>query len=404
VPLLEVFRSAFSAIRAQALRSLLSMLGIAIGTAAVIIVGALGSGARSIVEQEVLRLGANLIVVNAASTRQGGARLGAGTAPWLTEGDLEAIRGEVEGLQAATAFVNTQEQVIAAGHNWRPYVQGVAGDWFEVLEWDIARGRPIDPDEFRRGDIVAVLGTTVARKLFGDHDPIGQTVRIRTTPFRVVGVAAEKGGERDDLVFVPLDAGRRRVLGFTMKPGAVMALFLKFKREEDIASGVAQAAAILRERRRLTEHQEDDFTIGNLTETAHAKGEATRTMALLLATLAGVSLIVGGIGIMNIMLVSVTERRREIGIRVAIGARPVDIQAQFLTEAAALGIVGGAVGVAAGIGAGYWLTTLVEWPMILSFEIVALSAGVAVLTSLVSGWWPAYRAARLDSVAALSQS
>jgi putative ABC transport system permease protein len=189
VPLLEVFRSALSAFRGQVLRSLLSMLGIAIATAAVIIVGALGSGARSIVEAEVLSLGANLIVVNAASTTQGGARLGAGTAPSLTEGDLEALRGEVEGLQAATAFVNTQQQVIAAGHNWRSYVQGIADDWFEAFEWEIARGRALDPDEFRRGAIVAVLGTTVARELFGDNDPIGQTVRIRTTPFRVVGVA-----------------------------------------------------------------------------------------------------------------------------------------------------------------------------------------------------------------------
>jgi putative ABC transport system permease protein len=404
MPLLEVFRSALSAIRAQALRSLLSLLGIAIGTAAVIMVGSLGSGARSIVEGDVLRLGANLIVVNAASAIQGGARLGAGTARSLTEGDLEAIRREVEGLQTATAFVNTQEQVIAAGRNWRPYVHGVAADWFEVFEWDIARGRPFDPDEFRRGAVVAVLGAIVARELFGDHDPIGQTVRLRATPFRVIGVASEKDGERDDVVFVPLDAGRRRVLGFTMKPGAVMAIFLKFKREEDIAPGVVQAAGILRERRGLAEDQENDFTIRNLTEVAQAKGEATRTMALLLAALAGVSLIVSGIGIMNMMLVSVTERRREIGIRLAIGARPRDIQAQFLAEAAALGIIGGALGVAVGIGAGHWLTKLATWPMILSVEIVALSAGAAVLTSLVSGWWPAYRAASLEPVDVLNHS
>ena len=239
---IDVFRSALSAIRAHALRSLLSILGVAIGTAAVIIVGAVGLGARHAVDEEVLGLGANLLVVNAASVRQGGARLGAGTAPALTEDDLDAIRGEIDGVRAATAFVNTRTQVIAPAANWQPYVQGVAEDWFEAMEWDIARGRPFDAEELRRGDVVAVIGETVAQELFGAGDPIGQIVRIRTTPFRVIGVAAAKGGDRDDVVFVPLDAGRRRVLGFAMRIGSVMAIFVKFAREEDIAPGVARIA------------------------------------------------------------------------------------------------------------------------------------------------------------------
>ena len=317
----EVFRSALSAIRAHVLRAALSILGIAIGIAAVITAAAVGSGARHAVDEEVLALGANLLVVNAASVSQGGARLGAGTALALTEDDLDAIRSEVDGVRAATAFVNTSTQVIAAAANWHTYVQGVAHDWFEVMEWDIARGRAFDAEEVRRGGIVAVLGATVAKELFGGGDPIGQTIRIRTTPFRVIGVAAAKGGDRDDVIFVPLDAGRRRVLGFAMRSGSVMAIFVKFDREEDITPGVAQMAALLRERRRLTDVQEDDFTIRNLTEVAHVKGAATRTLALLLAGVAGVSLVVGGVGIVNIMLVAVTERRREIGVRIAIGAR-----------------------------------------------------------------------------------
>ena len=401
VPLFEAFRSAFASLHAYGLRSLLSILAVSIGIAGMIAVGAIASGARQVVDEELLNLGANLIVVNAASVRRGGVRLGAGTAPMLTEDDLDAIRNETDGVAAATAFVNTREQVIAAAANWQPYVQGVAQDWFEVMEWEIARGRAFEDLELRRGEIVAVLGSTVARELFGDGDPIGQTVRIRTTPFRVIGVAAAKGGDRDDVVFVPLDAARRRVLGFSLRRGSVMAIFVKFKQEADIAPGVAQMAALLRERRRLSDDQEDDFTTLNLTEVAHAKSVTTRTLAFLLAAVAGVSLVVGGIGIMNILLAAVSQRRREIGVRIALGARPRDIGAQFLAEAVTLGGIGALVGSTVGIAAAHALAVVAGWPMIVSPGIVFVSAGAAILLAAIFGSFPAYRAARLDAGEAL---
>ena len=403
----EAVRSAFSAIGANALRSLLTMLGIVIGVAAVIAMVAIGSGARNLVDRQIRSLGANLATVSPGNVTQGGARMGAGAASSLTDEDAAAIREEIEGVVASAPFVNGRAQLVAGSINWNTNVYGVDLDWFVAREWEVETGRGFDPEEMRRGDIVAILGRTVAAKLFGEDDPIGQTIRVRNTPFRVIGIMASKGQsafgqDQDDAIFVPLDAGRRRVIGRNYaKDRSVMSIFVKFEREEDIAPGIAQTGALLRQRHRLSADQEDDFAIRNLTEIANTAGAAAGTLALLVAGVAGVSLLVGGIGIMNIMLVSVTERTREIGLRLAVGARPRDIRAQFLIEAATLSTLGGAVGVALGVGAAHVIATMAGWPSLVSTDAILLAVGFSALVGIFFGFYPAQRASRLDPIEAL---
>jgi len=403
----EAVRSALSAIAANALRSLLTMLGIVIGVAAVIAMVAIGSGARNLVDRQIRSLGANLAIVTPGNVTQGGARLGAGAASTLTDEDALAIRTEIEGVTAAAPFVQGRSQIVAGATNWNTNVYGVDLDWSVAREWEVEIGRGFDPDELRRGEIVALLGQTVARSLFGEEDPIDRVVRVRNVPFRVIGVMAAKGQsafgqDQDDVVFVPLDAARRRVIGRNYaKDRSVMSIFVKFDREEDIAPGIQQATALLRQRHRLLPEQENDFSIRNLTEIANTAGAAASTLALLVAGVAGVSLVVGGIGIMNIMLVSVTERTREIGLRLAVGARPRDILAQFLIEATTLATIGGAIGVAVGVGAAYGIASIAGWPSLVSPDAVVIAVAFSALVGIFFGFYPARRAARLDPIEAL---
>ena len=403
----EAIRSALSAIAANALRSLLTMLGIVIGVAAVITMVAIGSGARNLVDQQIRSLGANLAIVTPGNVTQGGARLGAGAASTLTDEDAEAIRQEVDGVLAAAPFIQGGTQVVAGGSNWGTRIYGVDLDWFEAREWDVATGRAFDPEEIRRGDIVVILGQTVARNLFGEEDPIDRVVRVRNVPFRVIGVMAPKGQsafgqDQDDVIFVPLDAGRRRVIGRNYaKDGSVGSIFVKFAREEDIGPGIESITALLRQRHRIVGEQEDDFAIRNLTEIANTASASANTLSMLLAAVAAVSLLVGGIGIMNIMLVSVTERTREIGLRLAVGARPRDILSQFLIEATTLSTIGGALGVALGAGAAYLVAQLAGWPSLVSTNAIILAVGFSALVGIFFGFYPAQRAARLDPIEAL---
>ena len=405
--LMEAIRSALSAIAANALRSLLTMLGIVIGVAAVIAMVAIGSGARNLVDQQIRSLGANLAIVTPGNVTQGGARLGAGAASTLTSDDAEAIRREVDGVVAAAPFVQGGAQVVAGASNWGTRIYGVDLDWFQAREWDVANGRGFDPEEVRRGDIVIILGQTVARNLFGEDDPIDQTVRVRNVPFRVIGVMAPKGQsafgqDQDDVIFVPLDAGRRRVIGRNYaKDGSVGSIFVKFASEEEIEPGIETMTALLRQRHRIVGEQEDDFSIRNLTEIANTASASANTLSMLLAAVAAVSLLVGGIGIMNIMLVSVTERTREIGLRLAVGARPRDILSQFLIEATTLSTIGGALGVGLGAGAAYLVAQLAGWPSLVSTNAIMLAVGFSALVGIFFGFYPAQRAARLDPIEAL---
>ncbi len=405
--LFEALRSALQAIMANALRSVLTMLGIIIGVAAVIAMVAIGSGAKARVNDQIRSLGANLAIISAGNVQVGGVRLGIGASSTLTDEDARAIKREVEGVEAAAPFIRTQAQVVYGATNWSTGVQAVDLDFFVAREWDLASGRSFDPDELRRGEIVAILGQTVARTLFGTDDPIDQVVRVRNTPFKVIGVAAPKGQsafgqDQDDIIFVPLETGRRRIMGRNYaKDRSVASVFVKFEREEQMASGIEEIRALLRQRHRLSEEQEDDFSIRNLTEIANTASASARTLSFLLAAVAAVSLLVGGIGIMNIMLVSVTERTREIGLRLAVGARPRDVLSQFLIEATTLASIGGALGVVLGLVIATSIANAAGWPVLVSPEAVLIAVGVSGLVGVFFGFYPARRAARLDPIEAL---
>jgi putative ABC transport system permease protein len=407
VRLTEAFRSALSAIGANALRSLLTMLGIVIGVAAVIAMVAIGSGARNLVDKQIRSLGANLAIVTPGNVTQGGARLGAGAASTLTDEDAASIKREIDGVTAAAPFVRGSAQAVAGGANWGTTVYGVDNDYFAAREWEVETGRGFDPDEIRRGEIVALLGRTVAKNLFGEADPTDQTIRVRNVPFKVVGVMGPKGQsafgqDQDDVIFVPLDAGRRRVIGRNYaKDRSVGSIFIKFDREEDIAPGIEQVTALLRQRHRVGGEQEDDFAIRNLTEIAQTASASANTLSMLLAAVAAVSLLVGGIGIMNIMLVSVTERTREIGLRLAVGARPRDILGQFLIEATTLATIGGAIGVALGVGTAQAIASAAGWPALVSPNAILIAVVFSALVGIFFGFYPAQRAAQLDPIEAL---
>ena len=405
--LLEAIRSALSAIGANALRSALTMLGIIIGVAAVIAMVAIGSGARERVTSQIKSLGANLAIVQSGNVTQGGARLGAGASSTLTDEDATAIAREVDGVLAAAPVIVTRAQAVFGGANWSTQITATDLDFFTGREWDVGEGRLFEPEELRRGEIVAIIGQTVARNLFGEQNPLEQQFRIRNVPFKVIGVMAPKGQsalgqDQDDVIFVPLDTGRRRIVGRNYaRDRSVQTIMVKFASEDAIAPGIEQTSALLRQRHRLMADQEDDFIVRNLTEIANTATQAANTLSWLLAAVAGVSLLVGGIGIMNIMLVSVTERTREIGLRLAVGARQRDVLAQFLIEATTLATIGGAVGIALGIGSALTIARIAGWPSVVSIETILIAVGVSGMIGVFFGFYPARQAARLDPIEAL---
>jgi putative ABC transport system permease protein len=399
--------SAMDALRLHKLRSALTMLGIVIGVAAVIAMMAVGGGAREQVVAQIRSLGANLLVVTPGNITQGGVRLGSGAASTLTDDDASAIAREVAGVQVTAPFSRGGAQLIASGSNWATTIYGVDLGWFEAREWEVESGRPFEPEEISRGAQVALIGQTVARLLYGGLDPVGQELRIRNVPFTVVGVMANKGQsafgqDQDDVVFVPLNTARQRVLGRNLANArAIGSIYVKV-RDGDALSGVEDdVKLLLRQRHRLQPNQEDDFSIRNLADIAATREASARTLALLLAAVAGVSLAVGGIGIMNIMLVSVTERTREIGLRLAVGARQRDIMRQFLFEAVGLSVIGGAVGVISGMAAAYAIAHAAGWPLLIEPQSVVLAVVFSGMVGVFFGWYPALRASRLDPIEAL---
>ena len=401
-------RIALRALRVNKLRSSLTMLGIIIGVAAVITMISVGAGAQARVEEQIRSLGSNLIIVMPGSVTSGGVRMGAGSRASLTEDDAYALQRESPDVQAAAPALRGTGHVVAGNNNWSTVFWGVTLEYFEARNWVIAAGKGFEPNDVTGSAKVVLLGETVARNLFGDSDPIGQIVRVRKVPMQVIGVLEKKGQslqgwDQDDLVLMPISTARNRVLGGNIaKLRSVGSISIKVRDGANMAEVEAEIRSLLRQRHRLQQRgQDDDFSLRNLSEVLSAREESSRIMTLLLAAVASVSLLVGGIGIMNIMLVSVTERTREIGLRMAVGARGRDILTQFLVEAITLALIGGLLGVLLGLGGSYAISELAGWRVELRPESIALAVTFAAAIGIFFGFYPARKASRLLPIDAL---
>ncbi len=403
---LASIRIALRALRVNKLRSTLTMLGIIIGVAAVITMIAVGAGAQGRVEEQIKGLGTNLIMLLPGSVTSGGARMGSGTRVSLTDDDAYAIQREIEQVLVAAPQLRGGGQVVAGGNNWSTIFYGVTPEYLEARNWVIASGKGFEPGDLAGSVKVALLGETVVRNLFGDSDPIGQVIRIRKVPFTVIGTLERKGQslmgyDQDDVILMPITTARNRVLGGGGRQRAAGTIFVKVRENANMAETESQIRSLLRQRHRIQPGQEDDFTLRNLAEVLAAREESSRIMTLLLAAVASVSLLVGGIGIMNIMLVSVTERTREIGLRMAVGARARDILTQFLVEAVTLALIGGLLGIVLGVGGSFAIGHFADWQTELNADAIALAVGFAAVVGVFFGFYPARKASRLLPIEAL---
>jgi putative ABC transport system permease protein len=392
---LDTILSAAGALRQHKLRSGLAALGIIIGTSATVAMMAVGAGAREQVLAQIRSLGSNLLIVVSGNVNQAGVKLGAGATPTLTDEDATAIARDISSVQVTSSIIKGNIQVVSDGANWATSVFTVDAGYLEARDWEVESGRSFEPEEAMRGTQIALLGQTVSRQLFQDEDPIGREVRIRNVPFRVIGRLARKGQsgfgqDQDDAILVPLEAGRR-----------VLGIFVKVREGLDMNGVQDEVQSLLRQRHRLEPLQDDDFTVKNLSEVTSAKEAGARTLSILLASVALVSLATGGIGILNIMLVSVSERTREIGIRLAVGARRGDILRQFLLEAIGLSIVGGLTGILVGCVVSLLISRLANWSLIVDPLSMSLAIASSVLVGVFFGWYPAFRASRLEPIEAI---
>ncbi|MBM3337179.1 MAG: FtsX-like permease family protein, partial [Betaproteobacteria bacterium] len=389
--LLATLRVALNALRVNLLRSVLTMLGIIIGVAAVITMLAVGSGAEARIKEQIKSLGSNLMIVTAGARTANGARIGTGITPDLTEDDAAAIAREVPEVEAVAPTYRGSAQVVFGNANWATQVFGITPDYFTVRNWTLESGRMFEPAEMSGAGKVAMIGQTVARELFGDADPMDQTIRIKNVPVTIVGVLGRKGqnmtgNDQDDVIMVPLSTARNRIVGVEAgKPRQVGMIQIKVFDGESMSETEDKIRALLRQRLRTAEGQPDPITVRNLTEMLAAQEESSKVMSMLLAAVASVSLLVGGIGIMNIMLVSVTERTREIGLRMAVGARAADILTQFLVEAVTLSLVGGLIGIALGVGGSWMIAEFAGWQTQLSTASIALAVSFSAAIGIFFG-------------------
>jgi len=404
---LMVLRVALKALRINKLRTLLTMLGMIIGVAAVIAMISIGSGAQERVREQLRNLGSNLILVLPGSTTASGVRLGWGAAQTLTEEDARAIALEVEGVVVAAPSVRGTGQVVAGSANWSTQFFGTTNDYLVARDWPIASGRAFEDGEIAGAGKVALIGQTTAQQLFGDADPIDQVIRVRKVPLTIIGVLDRKGQnalgqDQDDILLMPVSTARARVLGQAQgRLRRVNSISVKVAEGVDMKGVEERMRELLRQRQRVQPGADDPFTIRNLTELLQAQEAASRVLTLLLGAVASVSLLVGGIGIMNIMLVSVTERTREIGLRMAVGARGRDILKQFLVEAITLSMIGGLLGVLLGVGASMAIGKFAEWQVDVTSQAVLLAVGFSAAVGVFFGYYPARKASRLLPIEAL---
>jgi len=400
--LFMAFRIALRALARNKLRSFLTMLGIIIGVGAVIAMVAIGEGAKKRVQEQIASLGTNLLVILPGTVTLGGARTGSGGRQTLVASDARAIMREIPVVAGASPVVRQVQQVIAGDQNWSTPVQGVAPEFQQIREWQVQEGRFISQADIENTAKVALIGQTVAYNLFGDNDPIGAVIRIKKIPFHVIGILGAKGQsgngtDQDDVVMVPYTTMMKLVMGVTYIQQIIVAAVSADTTQE----ANNQIASLLRQRHKLRAGVDDDFMIRNLSDIAEAASNSATVMAMLLGSIASVSLLVGGIGIMNIMLVSVTERTREIGIRMAVGARSRDIMLQFIVEAVVMAASGGVIGILVGIGSSNLIKYRAELPTLIRPEIIAISFLVAGAVGVFFGFYPAKKAANLDPIDAL---
>jgi putative ABC transport system permease protein len=398
-------RIALRALRVNKMRSALTMLGIIIGVGAVIAMLAVGTGASRRLAEQMATMGSNLLIILPGSQTSGGVRTGFGSQTTLTLGDAEAIQRECPAVQDVAPIHSGTAQIVYGNLNWSTSVLGTTEGMNNVRDWPVATGRPITDEDVRSATKVALLGQTVVDNLFGAIDPLDQIVRIKLIPFKVVGVMAVKGQsvmgqDQDDTVFVPVTTAQKKLFG-TAFPGMIRQIMVKAKSGELLDAAEKQATDLLRQRHHIGAKKEDDFSLRNLTQMMQAAEQQTKVMTLLLGAIASVSLLVGGIGIMNIMLVSVTERTREIGIRMAIGAKTWDIRLQFIMEAVILSLIGGVMGLAAGVTGSEVISAVAGWRTVVSPLSALLAFAFSGMVGIFFGFYPAYKASLLNPIDAL---
>jgi len=405
ISILSTLRIALRALWVNKMRSALTMLGIIIGVSAVIIMLAVGTGISRKISGQISSIGSNLIIILPGSSNQGGIRMGGGSQSTLTKDDADAILRECSAVSTVAPIHNGPAQVVFGNQNWSTSIQGTTPGILEVKDCGLTAGRNMTDQDIRNATKVCLLGQTVVDNLFGSMDPIGQIIRIKKIPFTVIGVLESKGQslggqDQDDTILIPLTTAQKKIFGTTI-PGMVRTIMVKARSAEDLTIAERQVNDLLRQRHRIGPNKEDDFTVRNLTQILQMAEQTTNALTLLLGAIASVSLLVGGIGIMNIMLVSVTERTREIGIRMAVGAKTWDIRIQFIIEALTLSMIGGITGIIIGSSGSVILSTVFEYPSVVSPLSVLLSFGFSGLVGIFFGFYPAYKASLLNPIDAL---